>query len=248
MLMMPRKEKTVSAQDNDTPPFDPRNKTIYRSGAVASILSALSIAFAIVAYFIWPYKGNTASIEAIFTLLQTDRLGGLISLDLSMLVIGPILILMFVALYVALRQVDEATALVALILALLAIGLIIVCRPLVELVILSDQYAAAVDAAIKMRLLAAGEVLRTQLDGTAWIMQTVLFTIAGLVNGALMLRTRFFGKATAWIGIVISVVGLGFFLPGIGLLFLFANTIGSVPWCLLVARDLLKIARESTTR
>jgi hypothetical protein len=222
---------------------DPRYKTLFRLGAIASILSALSITFAVVAYFIWPYKGNTTSIEAIFTILQTDRLGGLISLDVSMLVIGPITILMFLALYSALRRVDDSAALIALILTLLAIGLIIVCRPLVELVILSDQYAAATDAGEKMRLLAAGEALRTQLDGTAWAMQTVFFMIAGLVNSSLMLRAPFFSKATAWLGIFISAIGLGFFLPSIGLLFLFFNTIGSIPWCLLVARDLFKIAR-----
>ena len=235
----------MAAQNIETPTFSPRYSTIYRLGALAGILSAISIAFAIVAFFIWPYKGNTTSIEDIFNILQTDRLGGLISLDVSMLVIGPITILMFVALFIALRQVDEALALIALILTLLAIGLVIVCRPLAELVILSDQYAAATDVDEKMRLLAAGEVLRAQLDGTAWIMQTAFFMIAGLVNSSLMLRARFFGKATAWIGIVISAAGLGFFLPGIGLLFLFFNTIGSVPWCLFVARDLFKIARAA---
>jgi len=218
----------------------PDYSTIYQPGALASTLSALSIAFAI-----WPYKGNTTSIEAIFNILQTDLLGGLISLDVSMLVIGPITILLYAALYTALRQVDEAMALIALILTLLAIGLVIVCRPLVELVILSSQFAASTDAAEKMRLLAAGEVLRTQLDGTAWTMQTAFFMIAGLVNSSLMLRSRYFGKSTAWTGIVISAAGLGFFLPGIGLLLLFFNTIGSVPWCLLVARDLNKIARSA---
>lgn len=222
---------------------DSRYSTIYRLGALASILSALSIASAIVAYFIWPYRGNTISIEAIFSILHTDRLGGLISLDVSMLVIGPISILMFLALYAALRRVDESLALVALILTLLAVGLVIVCRPLVELVTLSDQYVAATDAAEKARLLAAGEVLRIQLDVTAWAMQTAFFMIAGLLNSSLMLRTAFFSKVTAWLGIAISATGLGFVLPTIGLFFLFLNTIGSVPWCLLVARDLLKIAR-----
>jgi hypothetical protein len=223
---------------------DPRYSTIYRLGAIASLLSALSIAFAIVAYFIWPYKGNNTSIEAIFNILQTDRLGGLISLDVSMLVIGPITILMFLALYAALRQLNESLAMIALVLALVSIVLIIVCRPLVELVTLSDQYAAANDAAVKLRLLAAGEVLRTHLDGTAWAMQTILLMITGLINGTLMMRASFFGKSTAWIGIVLSAVGLGFLLPNIGLIFLFINTIGSVPWCLLVSRDLLIISRE----
>lgn len=221
-----------------------RYNTIYRVGGIASLVIAVSIVFAVAAYFIWPYKGNTTSIEAIFTLLQTDRLGGLISLDISMLLIAPINLLMFLAIYAALKREHESVALIALVLALIAVGLVIVCRPLVELTVLSDHYAAATEAAEKMRLLAAGEVLRRQLDGTAWAMQTVFFMLAGLLNCALMLRTSFFNKATAWLGIVVSAVGLLFFLPGVGLLFLFINTVGSVPWCLLVARDLLCMAGE----
>ena len=228
--------------------FDPRYKTLYRLGGIASIVIAFSIALAIAAFFIWPYKGSNTSIEAIFTLLQTDRLGGLISLDISMLLIAPINILMFLAIYAALRRVDESIALIALVLALIAVVLVIVCRPLVELTVLSDHYAAATDPTEKLRYLAAGEILRTSLDGTAWMMQTVFFLLAGLINCLLMLRTTFFSKATAWLGIVISVIGLPFFLPGaIGLLFLFLNTIGSVPWCLLLARDLLRMAGEGQT-
>jgi len=165
-----------------------------------------------------------------------------------MLLIAPINTLMFLAIYAALRRVDESIALIALVLALIAVVLVIVCRPLVELTVLSDHYAAATDPTEKLRYLAAGEVLRTSLDGTAWMMQTVFFLLAGLINCLLMLRTTFFSKATAWLGIVISVIGLPFFLPGaIGLLFLFLNTIGSVPWCLLLARDLLRMAAEGQT-
>jgi len=223
--------------------IDLRYKTLYRLGGIVSIVIALSIAFAIAAYFIWHYKGNTTSIESVFVLLQTDRLGGLISLDISMLLIAPINILMFLAIYAALRRVDESIALIALVLALIAVVLVIVCRPLIELSVLSDHYAAATDPTEKLRYLAAGEVLRSSLDGTAWMMQTVFFMLAGLINCLLMLRTNSFSKATAWLGIVISAIGLGFFLPGVGLLFLFINTIGSVPWCLLLARDLFRLAK-----
>lgn len=230
--------KSVSAET-----VAPHYSAIYRVGGIASIVIAVSIVFAVAAYFIWPYKGNTTSIEAIFNLLQTDRLGALISLDISMLLIAPINILMFLAIYAALKKGNEAVALIALVLALIAVVLVIVCRPLVELTVLSDHYAAATDPTEKLRYLAAGEVLRSSLDGTAWAMQTVFFMLAGLINCLLMLRTPFFGKPTAWLGIVISALGLGFFLPaGIGLLLLFVNTIGSVPWCLLLARDLFKIA------
>ena len=236
-----------------TPPthpaaHDPRWKDIYRIGSFSSLLIAVSIVLAIAAYFIWPYKGNTTSIEAIFTVLQTDRMGGLISLDLSMLLIAPLNILMFLAIYATLKRENESWALIALVAALIAVVLVIVCRPLVELTVLSDHYAAATDPTEKLRYLAAGEVLRSSLDGTAWMMQTVFFMVAGLINCLLMLRTSFFSKATAWLGIINSVIGLGFFLPGVGLLFLFLNTIGSVPWCFLLARDLFRLEKVSIVR
>ena len=62
---------------------------------------------ALPAYFIWPYKDQTTSIEAIFTLLQTDLLGGLISLDISMLLIAPLNILMFLVIYAMLKRENE---------------------------------------------------------------------------------------------------------------------------------------------
>ncbi len=172
--------------------LDLPGKNIFRFGSNAAILSALSIAFAIAAYFIWPYKGNSSSVEEILTILQTDRLGGLIALDVSMLIIGPITILMFLAIFSALRRVDEPIALLALLFNMMAVVLVIICRPLVELVMLSNQFALATEAVEKSRILAAGELLRLQLDGTAWTMQTAFLMIAGLINNTLMLRTVYF--------------------------------------------------------
>lgn len=115
---IPVSEKGI---DFETP--DPRWRDLYRFGGLSSLLIAVSIVFAIAAYFIWPYKGNTTSMEAIFATLQTDRLGGLISLDLSMLLIAPLNLLMFLAIYVALKRANESVALIALVVAL-----VIVCR------------------------------------------------------------------------------------------------------------------------
>jgi hypothetical protein len=234
----------MSSTDNLLETIDPRWKDLYRIGGIASLLIAVGVLLAIVAFFIWPYKGNLTDMEAIFSVLQSDRLGGLISLDISMLLIAPVNILMFLGIYAALKRVNESWALIAVVLALTAVVLVILCRPLVELATLSDRYAAATSPDEKLRYLAAGEVLRSSLDGTAWLMQTIFFMVAGLINCLLMLRTRFFGKATAWIGIINSAVGLGFILPVVGLFFLFLNTIGTVPWCFLLTRDLFRMAKS----
>jgi hypothetical protein len=219
------------------------NKKLIKIGGAFAIVIATLVLFAIAGYFIWPYKGNTASIESIFTILQSDRLGGLIALDISMLIILPFSLLLFFVIYTILKQVDESIALLALILNIIAIVLVIVCRPLVELVLLSDQFALATDTIEKSRILAAGEVLRSQLDGTAWAMQTAIFMIGGLINHSLMLRSAYFKKRTAWTGIIISAIGLPFFLPEIGLIFLFLNTIGTIPWCIFISIDLFKLKK-----
>jgi hypothetical protein len=223
---------------------DDRWKDLYKVGGLSSIVIAVSIILAIAAYFIWPYQDNTVFIETIFVALQTDLLGGLLSLDISLLLIAPLNLFLFLALYVALKQVNESYALIALILALMAVLLVVQTRPLAELTLLSDKYAEATNAAEKAQYLAAGESLHSYFSGTAWIIQTIFFMIAGLINSLLMLRTRFFSNATAWLGIGISIIGMGFFLPTIGILLLFLNTIGTIPWCVLVTRDFFRLGND----
>jgi hypothetical protein len=223
---------------------DPRWKDLYRIGGISSILLAASILFAILAFFIWPFKPGFTSTENIFVALQADRLGGLMSLDLPMLLIVPINILAFLAMYVALKRVNESYALIALVLALIAVVLLIPSRPLAEMVLLSDKYTVATSETEQTRYLAAGESLHALFNGTAWMAQTVFFIFAGLFNCLLMLHTRFFSKSTAWTGIIISLIGMGFFLPVIGMVLLFLNTIGSVFWFIMMARDFFRLERQ----
>jgi hypothetical protein len=78
---------------------DTRWKDLYWLGGIFSILIAVSIVLAIIAYFIWPFKPGLTSTENIFSALQANLFGGLMSLDLSLLVIGLINILPLLALY-----------------------------------------------------------------------------------------------------------------------------------------------------
>jgi hypothetical protein len=142
-------------------------KDLYKIGGISSIVIAVSVILAIAAYFIWPYQDSIVSMETIFMALQTDLIGGLLSLDISLLLIAPINFLLFLALYVALKQVNESYALIALIMALMAVLLVVQTRPLAELILLSDKYAAATNAVEKAQYLAAGESLRSYFSGTA---------------------------------------------------------------------------------
>lgn len=219
-------------------------RDFYTIGAYACIAVAVLVAFAIAAYFIWPYQAGEASAVEIFEILQQDTFGGLMSLDLMMLVIAPINAVAMLAIYAVLKPVNEAYALIALIIGLLGAALVMTTRPLAELVALSNQYAVAATAAEKAQYLASGETLLLFFEGTAWILQTFFFLASGLISGVLMLRSDVFSRPTAYTVIFISVIGLGFFLPLVGLPLLFLNTIGSVVSNGLMARDFLRFNHE----
>lgn len=234
----------MSRKVSDPETTDPRWKDIYRIGGISSILVAALIIFAIVAFFIWPFKPGTTSTENILTMLQTDRLGGLMSLDLPFLVTVLVNILPLLAIYAALKQENESYAFIALVLGLVAAVALISSRPLAELVSLSDKYAAATTAAEKIQFLAAGEALHALFNGTGWMVYTILTGISSLIFSLLMFRSHVFGKVVAYLGIINGIGGFGVFIPVIGPILSLIATFGGVIWCILIAGDFFKMDRQ----
>lgn len=227
--------------------IDMRWKDLYRIGGIASLLLSVLIAFAVIAYFIWPYTPGFASTEDIFNSLQTDRLGALFSLDVMMLVTAPVDIFLFIALYAALKRINESYALIALVLGLMSIALLIPTKPLSELVYLSDQYAMSATDAARSQYLAAGEALLAMAGGTAWINFSLFSNISFLLSSVLMLRSKSFSRATATIGIVNSIFALGIIIPVFmiqAILGLGATLVGTL-WFILLGRGFLRMGRET---
>jgi hypothetical protein len=224
---------------------DTRWRDLYRIGSISSIIVAGLVIFAVIAFLIWPYKPGVTSTADIFAALQTDRLGGLMSLDLLLLVIELITVLPLLALYVALKRVNESWALIALVLGLIAVVLIVPARPLAELVSLSGKYAAATTETTRSQYLAAGDALLELFAGTAWIVFTVFLGLSGLISSLLMLRSNVFSKTTAYVGIISSIPGFGFFIPVIGPLLLFVSTFGGIAWYALIARAFFRLGWRS---
>jgi hypothetical protein len=209
---------------------------LYKIGVVSTILVNVLVISAVIAFFFWPFAVDLYSTEGIFSMLQTDRLGALISLDLLLLVISLINILPILALYVALKPVNESYALIALVLGLLGIILVVPARPLAEMVYLSDQWTAATTEAARIQMLAAGETLLSLFNGTAWMVFTILMAISGLITSLLMLRSKLFGHAVAYVGLISAIPGLGFFIPTFGPILLFVATFGGIVWYFMIAR------------
>ena len=220
-----------------------RWKELYIIAAIAAILLEIVLIIGIVAVFIYLYAPGNKSTEIIFLLLQNDTLGGLISLDFH-LVLGNLFgILLFIALYVSLKPVNESYALIALVFGLIADVLIIPARPISELFSLSGLYATATTEVAKSQYLAAGEVLLSQFNGTGWFMNTFLGGFSLLISSLLMLRSGVFSKSTAYVGIITNAAVCLFFIPGIGMLFLFLSLPGYMVWYVQLTRRFLNLAQ-----
>ncbi len=226
---------------------DPRWQDLYRIGGFASFAGVLITVLAVIAFVIWPYKPGFTSTEDVFATLQSDRLGGLFALDLLYIVGSLVSILPLLALYVALKRVNESYALIALGLGLVAIVSLILARPIAEVVLLSDRYAAATTDSAKSQYLAAGETLLAFFNGTAWLVNVVFASLSSLISCLLMLRSKLFSKATAYIGIVSNISALGFFIPVVGMLLLFLATLGGVVLQVLIGRTLLRLGLSEPT-
>jgi uncharacterized membrane protein len=236
--------KSKQTQPADTESADARWKDLYRIGGIASLLVAASITFAVLAYFIWPYTPGVVTTENILLTLQTDRIGGLIALDVLTVPIMLLNVLPLLALYAALKRINESYALTALVLGLIAVPALLAARPVTEMVMLSEKFATATAAVARSQYLAAGEALLEHFSGTAWMVESFCLILSGLISSLLMLRSPVFGKTTAYVGIATSLIGFGFIMPVVGNLLFLVNTILSIVFSILVARGLFRLERQ----
>jgi hypothetical protein len=221
---------------------DPRWRDLYRVGTFACVaMVALTVA-AVTAYFIWPYTPGSASVAEIFASLQKNMLGALVSLDLSTVILPPIFILEIAALYAALRAVNESYALIAMVVGLMGTLLWLTARPLMEMAYLSGRYADAAGDMEKLRYMAASEAFKAVFGGTSWMISQIFIGASSVISSILMLKSRIFGRATAYIGILVSVAGFGVVIPSamIAAVLGLGATIGGSAWYILLAGDFFR--------
>jgi hypothetical protein len=220
---------------------DPRWKDLYRIGFFSCAAIPVLIVVFIAAYFVWPYTPGVCSVADIFVTLQTDRLAGLISLDLTVPVMLPILVLQMLALYVGLKPVNESYALIALVFGVIGVVLWLTIRPITEMVVLRERYFGATSEDVRIQTLAAGETLNTLFNGTAWMVSQIFIPISYFISSALMLRSTIFSKAEACIGIIFKPMGVGILIPGIGAKIGIFGTLGDVVWYIFLARTFFRL-------
>ncbi len=222
---------------------DPAWGSLYRIGGAAALILLAMIPVGAVPFLL---SARPVSVDGWFMLLQKDRLLGLGLLDIPNLVVNIVGVLLYPALFIALRRTSQSFAAVAATLGILAACLYVTTNPAVAMLFLNDQYWAATGEAQRSMILSAGQtVLTLYQSSTAFTVSYIFGAMATLILSAIMLRSKFFGKAPAYAGILASLVTLGLFLPKIGLYISIFSLLPYGLWLILVARRLFQMGSAS---
>ena len=217
-------------------------KPLYKVGGIAALIMAVLIPIQSFIFIAYPPPGTVIDY---FTLFQNNKILGLLDLDLLLIVDNVLLILIYLALYTALRRANESFMAIALTFGLVGAVLHFASREATfTLLSLSDQYAAATTDAQRAMFLAAGQAMLTIYNGTAFDMSYVLSGVVLLIISVVMLRGNIFSKGTAYLGILMGVLML--IPPTVGTIGLLLSLISLVPtliWLILIARRLFQLGQ-----
>jgi hypothetical protein len=199
--------------------------------------------------------GQPATAAEAFRLLQSDRIVGLLRLDLPTIVAMPLYYFVFLGLFAALKRSDQANAILSTSLAFVGLTLLLATPTALSMISLSQKYAAATTEATRTQFLAAGEaILATDIwHGTGAILGGILVQSGAVLISVVMLRSNVFSRTTAYVGILthgldLAHIVFGLFLPVSGVVLMaIAGPLYPV-WFFLVGRRLLQLAAKGSSR
>jgi hypothetical protein len=217
-----------------------------RAGGVAALLLIVYSLFTMVQLVV--LGGQPASAEEAFRLLQSDRLVGLLRLDLPTILALPLYYLLFLGLFAALRREDPTPTTISALFAFTGVTLVLATPMALSMLPLSDKYAAATSAEVRQQLLAAGEtILATDMwHGTGAFVGGLLVQTAAVLISVVMLRTRVFSRTTGYAGVVthgldLVHVAASPFAPAAGALLMFVAGPLYLVWLPLVGLRLIRL-------
>ena len=231
--------KTIQATNPEIEDFS--WKSLYKVGGIAALAV---VAIAVIQAPIFILFPQPTTVIGHFTQFQSNKLLGLVDLDLILILAEACNVPILFALYAALRRFNPALLTIALTLGLGGIAFFFAVNPTFSMLYLSDQYAAAATDVQRAAFLAAGEALVANYNGTAFGLFFILSGVADLIIAAVMLRSGVFNKATAFTGMAVGAMLLVPPLPVLGMIALVLSYIVILPsmiWNILVAIRLFQL-------
>ncbi|MBN1428013.1 MAG: hypothetical protein JXB07_06480 [Anaerolineae bacterium] len=220
---------------------------------IAGMVAIVEVVYSLVTMVLmFTIGGQPQSVQEGFTMLQENRLAGLLRLDvLTVFVYMPLMYLLFLGLYKALKKTQPFAATIAALLGCAGITLFLATPSVFSWLTLSDKFVAATSDTQKTLFLAAGEaILASDMwHGTGASVGSLLLQTSALMISIAMLRSSDFGKFTAWVGVVthgldLAHILVGFVLPAGGLALMMVAGPLYLVWFPLLARDFFRLARR----
>ena len=214
---------------------------MFRMGGIAALAMFILIPIQIVVFIAWP---PPTTVQAYFALFQHNRLLGLLDLDFLLIVDNLLSIPLTIAIYVVLWQKNKSFTALAAVLGFMAIIFYLVSREVTfSMMTLSDGYAAAASDSMRQVMLAAGQAMLTAYNGTVFNLNYILGAASLIIASAVMLRYGLFSKPIAYLGLAANIIGLGLYVPAVGIDISIFSVLFLWVWDLLIALKLLGWAR-----
>ena len=230
--------------------LDSNWKSLFKIGGVSAWVFVFYSLATIIIFMLISELPETAA-EA-FDLLARNKFAGLLRLDALTLLTIPLYYPLYLSIFVGIKDDNIAFASLGGLLAFAGITLFLATPSAFSLLPLSEKYASATTPAQQERFLAAGEALMASdmWHGSGAMIGGILILVAALIVSVVMLNSKNFSKATAYLGILTHGLDLVrvlvcFFAPQAGNIIMMVAGPLYLIWFPLLARDFFQLARAS---
>lgn len=229
---------------------DSQWRSLCRVGGIAALLQLICVLTSLVVSITMGAEPTTA--EEYFTVLQQDRLVGLLRMDFSTLLLICLYPLTSFGMYAALHNSNKAYSSFAVALIFVGTTLALAPHSAFSMIRLSDQFAAATSVAQQGQLLAAGEAVISSgmWNSTSGFLAGIFMQGGSVLISVVMLSSNKFSKATGITGILANGFDLvhvfaALFNPSLAVILLYISGPFYLLWFPLLARDLYKLGRRA---
>lgn len=221
----------------------PRSKALFRVAGLGALVTGILIPLQIAAFIAWPPPID-GTVADWFDLFQRSPLIGLVSFDVAILLEEILLVPIVLALYVLLRRESASLMAMAVGFWFVSIALFIASNTGFEMLALSRSYADAAGEPQRAAYLAAGQAMLASYmqQGSAFVVGYLLASLAGVLAGVAMLRNRVFSRWAAYAAIGGNLLGLGLFIPTIGVPLSIISVFVLIAWYLLIGWRLVRLS------
>ena len=200
-----------------------KTKSLYWFGGLTCMIL---IVYSIITMLVMIILGSPPeTIEKCFSMLNQNRINGLLRLDILTVFVMPLYYLLFYSIYQALKKSNQEVVSLSTIIIFAGLTLFLATPSVFSLLHLSDKYALASTDIEKNQLLAAGQAIiaSDMWHGTGARIGGILIQLGALIISIIMLKSKVFNKLTAITGIVTHGLDflhiiIGFFLHAIGVI------------------------------